>query len=113
LARRRHGADLDEDIEGVELVPMLDEASVLDRPDVGRRMAKALPVVPRSPDRNSSRICRSTLPSRRRLRLKVCTDQTKGWDLPPPLHGARQKLHWELEESWHRLLKPPNADAGE
>jgi hypothetical protein len=32
----RHGTDLNEDVKRVELVPMLDEASVLDPPDVDR-----------------------------------------------------------------------------
>ena len=44
MSRWRHGADLDKDVDGVELVPILYEASILDPPDVDRRMAKAFPV---------------------------------------------------------------------
>src|SRR6478609_1397577 len=35
-AKRRYGADLGENVEGVELVPVLDEASVLHPPDIDR-----------------------------------------------------------------------------
>lgn len=36
LARWRHSADLDENVESVKLIPMLDEASVFDPPDLDR-----------------------------------------------------------------------------
>src|SRR5215471_9222383 len=43
LAKRRHGTDLAEDVERVELVPVLDEAPVLDPPDVDRAHGKGIP----------------------------------------------------------------------
>src|SRR6516165_3897369 len=43
LAKRRHRADLAEDVECVELVPVLDEAPVLDPPDVDRAHGKGIP----------------------------------------------------------------------
>src|SRR5215813_8603398 len=43
LAKRRHSTDLAEDVECVELVPVLDEAPVLDPPDVDRAHGKGIP----------------------------------------------------------------------
>src|SRR5215470_1686196 len=43
LAKRRHGTDLAEDVECVELVPVLDEAPVLDPPDIDRAHGKGIP----------------------------------------------------------------------
>jgi len=43
LAKRRHRTDLAEDVECVELVPVLDEAPVLDPSDVDRAHGKGIP----------------------------------------------------------------------
>src|SRR5208282_1951238 len=42
LAKRRHGADLAEDVECVELVPVHDKTSVLDEPDIDRAHGKGV-----------------------------------------------------------------------
>src|SRR5215813_2917031 len=43
LAKRRQGTNLAEDVECIELVPVLDEAPVLDPPDIDRAHGKGIP----------------------------------------------------------------------